>query len=429
MSLDEAFAKLVSEREAKLLRPAASQIAAATREYGFVRVYVLPSIDSLLATAILANVLSRNNVRFTVSITLKPPLQLDEPTILLGYPVSLAEEITARKPSALIGYGEQPSGLLQVQVAASTDTSVAALTAAVLSEVTIVGEAAVYGVIAGYWRGLDRGKKAEFQGFEKALLEMLKLENKVEEHFTVRLFRWNKLPTEEALYYTLDPYLHGLTGDRDACVKFLAEDPRLAQLRGKTVNDAPEEPLTVLGAKLYELIKEYSRIPRRPSEIIGYTYYYRPPLLDLREAALILSHYAETVSPYSLAALGLAPQNTAASAYYAYTLSFPPLTTYVRKLIDSPNIARKRIGRIDAALLPDKPPSILLADRILRLAGVIPSEAVPVYSCGERYCTNMELLLQRLNYNIVAELSEAGCLEPYGSEGVAFNIAVSEHKC
>jgi hypothetical protein len=427
LSLDEAFAKLVSEKEAKVLRPAASQVAAATREYGFIDIYVAPTVDALIAGSIAASVFQKNNVRYSVTVTLIPPKTLERPSLLIGYPSSLAEELSARRPSALIGVGEQPTGIMQVQVAATNDSSVSALTVAVLSEVAIVGPIAAYAIAAAYWRGLDRGKKAEFQGFERTIIELLKLENRVEEQFTVRLMRWNVEPTEEALYLTLDPYLPGLTGNREGCVKFLAEDPRLAQLRGKTVSEASEQALTVLGAKLYDLIKQSSRVPRRPSEIIGYAYFYKEPLVDLREAALALAYYAETVSPYALLSLAVVEKAASSAAYHVYARDYTKIVSHIERARNGlPE--KRRLGRLDLVVLPEKPPSILLADRILRKLGVINTEQILAYKCNGSLCSNIELMLQRHSYQQVVELLESKCITPAESE-VEFNVRIQPASC
>ena len=427
MSLDEAFAKLVSEKEARILRPAASQIAAATREYGFIEVYVAPTVDSIIAGSIAAGVFQRNNVRYSVKITLSPPKTLERPSLLIGYPSTLAEELTARKPSALIGFGEQPKGIMQVQVAASNDSSIAALTVAVLSEVSIVGPTAAYAIAAAYWRGLDRGKKAEFQGFERTVIELLKLENRVEEQFTVRLMRWNVEPTEEALYLTLDPYLPGLTGRLEECRRFLSEDPRLAPLKGKTLSEAPDQALTVLGAKLYDLIKEASRVQRKPSEIIGYTYYYHKSLADLREAALALAYYAERVSPHAPRSLAVAENAAASAAYHVYARDYEEIVAYIEQVREA-KPAGKRVGKLDLTLLPGKPPSLLLAERVLRKLGVIGSEQIPAYQCGENLCSNMDIILQKVGFQQAVELRESNCIAPLQEE-VEFNVRIQQRNC
>ncbi|ABM80296.1 hypothetical protein [Hyperthermus butylicus] len=413
MSLDEAFAKIISEKEARLLRPVASQLGAALKEYGFVRLYVFPSIDAALAAAIVVNVLQRNNLAYAVRFTVKPPGELVEPSLLIGYPASVAEEVTARRPSALIGYGEQPQGILPIPVAVVNDSSVAALTAAVLSEVTIVGPFMIYGVIAGYWRELDRGKKASFTGFENALLDLLKLENRVEEMFTLRLFRWALEPTEEALALTLDPYLPGLTGNRDAAVEFLKSDPRLAQLLGKRVSEAPEHPLTVLGEKLYEILKKASRVPRRASEVIGFIYTsYTAPLPDLREASLVLADYAERVGLYSLLSLGVEERLAAAAAYTRYLKDFSIVVQVAEQVLSSTSTYEtRRAGKLQLAVFSENTP-VLLADRVLRKLGYLAPEQIPAKRSGDKLLVSLEEVASRLGYQQLVQLVESGCIAP-----------------
>jgi single-stranded-DNA-specific exonuclease len=406
LSLDEAFARVVSEKEASLFRPSASQVAAAAKEYGYLEIIVFPSMDSLVAAAIAARVLRSNGVGFSIRIEPVAPKSLEEPTLLLGYPASIAAELTVRRPSALIGYGERPQGILPLAVTSANDSSIAALAFGVFSEIAIVGSFGIYALAAGYWKGLDRGKRAEFIGVENTILEMLKLENKVEEFFSLRLYRWPEVVTERALYLTISPFFVGITGRQEKAEAFLRSDPRLEPLIGKTLSEAPEQAVAVLGEKLYELLKATSRIPRRPTEIIGYSYYSRASLLpDLREAGYILAHYAGLDNAARLTGLAFDEEGVAADAHYSYRKVFSDIVDYVEPLIAS-KLDHRREGKLQVAELPGEVPSHPLVEKILYQHGALAAEAVS--SSGGRMLA--ETVVERVGYAVFAEMMTRGCL-------------------
>jgi len=413
LNLDEALSRFVGEKEAALLRPSASQIGAAAKDYGYIEVYAYPSLDAVLASAIAVNVFTRNNVGFSLYFMPLPPSEVDAPLLLLGYPSSIAHDIAPRKPSALVGFGEMPQGLLPLAVTSTTSSSTASLLAGVLSEITIVGYPAIYGIVAAYWRGLDLGKRGEFVGFENGVIEMLKLENKVEEHFSLRLFRWLFEPTEEALYLTLDPYLPGISGKPEKARKLLEADARLAQLLGKTMEEAPEQSVAVLGEKLYNILKEASSVPRRPSELIGVVYYSRvAPLKDLREAAIVLAVYGEKQGIAPLSSLGLAEELVAAAAYYTYTRHVDAIVETVEANAAKKRPPIQRAGGFTVAVLErvgDAP--LLPVERILRRLGVVREQEVAAYPIDKStMLVSMESLLSQYGIGAVKEAIEGKCL-------------------
>ena len=411
MSLDKAFEKIITEKEAALLKPAASQIGVALKEYGYLELYVFPSIDSLLGASIALSVLLKSNMDFTVLVKPDVPRELQEPSLLLGYPVHIVHDLRAHRPSALIGLGEKPQGLLHVAVSSSSDSSIAALTAAVFSELTVVGYPSIYGIVAGYWRGLDKGKKASFIGLESSIAEMLKLENKVEEIFSLKLFRWPELPTEEAMARTLDPYFPGLSGNTEECRRLLSSDPRLAKLLGKRLEEAPEQSVAVLGEKLYDILKKSSKGLRRPTDLIGITYHSLVfPLRDLREAAYVLSYYAAKGYAEQLTAIAVDERIVSATALYTYMDELGSIINAIEDSISAKptyeNLNRARIRKlsIDKRYLP-------IVDKVLRQLGYIGEQEVVGSTEQGDTVVLIEHLLYSLGPGAFLEALRQGCIE------------------
>ncbi|NOZ89278.1 MAG: hypothetical protein GXO15_05070 [Crenarchaeota archaeon] len=411
MSLDEAFARVIGEKEVSLLRPTASQLSAIIKEYGYIAVYAFPSLDASIASSLAASIFERFNVEHVVYFTPVPPRELEEPSLLVGYPAVVVEQLKPRRPAALVGVGERPQGILQVPVTSSTDTSVAGLMAGVLSELTVVGYLAVYAIASAIWRGLDRGKKGEIEGLEASLIEVLTLENIVEAFFTLRLARWKELPTEEALSSTVLPLLPGLSGNPDAARRFLEGDPRLKPLLGKTSDEAPDEAVVVLGEKLYDLLKQRSRVPRRPTEVIGFNYYSRrAPLPDLREAAAVLACYASDAGLGRVYSLLHAEQHVASDAYTHYMRSFDGLAASVVQLLEAGLQQGPRLAGVQTLRIPQRGCGLLLANELRRL-GVVHPEALPLLETPEGLLVPLEFAVDRIGFSQLSELVGRGCLE------------------
>jgi single-stranded-DNA-specific exonuclease len=421
LSLDEAFARAITEKEAALLRPAASQISAASKEYGFFEVYVYPALDPVIASSILLHVLNRFKVRYSVYVTPIVPRDISGPAVLIGYPAAVAYEVNVKRTSVLVGYGEPPTGITSLTVTASNDASISGLMTGVLSELTVVGPVAAYSLVAGFWRGTNRGKKGEFTGVEAGIIEVLSLENIVEPLFSVKLVQWLFEPTENALALTWLPYLPGLTEDVDASKRFLESDPRLSELKGKTVEDVSEEAVAVLGEKLYELLKSKSRVPRRPTEIIGMSYYsHRLPVRDLREAASVLACTASAKGLESLLGFGIADKLVYSAAYALFRLQqAKTLSQYIRRLLDGERRPVRRIAGVELTVLPHTQ-CVLNAEKELRSLGVVKPESLAGFQYGEeKYLVSMESLIGYIGYEKLEELINSKCLDyvdgyPYG---------------
>lgn len=421
MSLDEAFARALSEKEAALLRPAATQVGTAIKEHGFLEIYVYPALDSVIASSIMIHVLNRFRVRYAVYIEPIVPKNISRPAILLGYPANIAFDLNVKKASVLVGYGDQPQGITPLVIVASRDTSISGLVTGILSELTIVGRFAAYSLAAGFWKGTNLGRKGEFIGIEAGIVEVLSLENIVEPLFSVKLVEWFFEPTEKALALTWLPYLPGLTEDFDACRKFLEDDPRLASLKGKTVRDVLEEAVAVLGEKLYELVKSKSRIARKPLEVIGMSYYSHVlPARDLREAAVVLACNASIRGFESILGLGASDKLVYSIAYTMFRLNHAKnLSQYVSRVLGEEKRPTRKIAGIEIVVLPYTP-CTLNAEKELRSLGIIKPEALAGFeSGGGKYLVNMESLLENIGYEKVRELIENKCLNyvekyPYG---------------
>ena len=402
------------------VRAAASQIASAVKEHGFLTVYAYPDLDSCLAAGVLLAGMRRQGVDVEVVVAAEPPEAVEEPAVLVGYPVEVAEELEARGRVVVVARGQQPTGLTRVPVLAHDSSSATGLTVSLLSELMVTGELGLYALVAGYWRGLDSGKKAEFTGIEASITELLAMEGLAEGGLTLRLFRWFEAPVETSLEITLDPLIPGLTGRREAVERLLSSDPRLSRLRGVSVKDAGEEPVTALATRLYEELKRVSRVARRPSEVIGYSYYtMRLPVHDLRELAYLLAGLASTEGLAYAVAAPLSPGQVVGYAHYHhYARLFPRLVEEAETVYSRGRLQARRLGPIRVAVAEDLE-HILPLERQLKLLGVAPADAALAAPGAGGLTASMESLQAILPWRRLREALRRGCVayepgSPYG---------------
>ncbi len=406
------------------VRAVAGQLSSIVREHGFIHVWCFPDLDSLIAASMVFEGFRRQGVRVRVSVSPEPPERIDEPMLLIGYPVEVVGEVEARSRAAGVFRGEMPSGLTKIPLVADNASSVAGLVASILSEIMVVPELAVYAVAAAYWRGLDRGRRAEFQGVESKLIELLSMEGFVEGSLTLRLFRWFEEPVETSLEITLDPFIPGVTGRREAVEKLLSSDPRLARMRGQSVKEAGEEQVTALATRLYDEVKRVSRVQRRPSEVIGYAYYSpKLPVKDLRELAYILQVLGEAAGAGYLASLAISPKQVLGYAHYLYYRRvFYGLVEAIEKAHEEGPLQVRRLGPLRLAVLNVEANALGPIEKQLRLLGDVAAEAALAVSSK----VLAESILGLHGWRVFREALRKNCLEV---EPGSLAATIDEQRC
>ena len=411
------------ERLRSILEGVSGQLAAIIKNYGCMIVQAYPDLDSVLAASILYEALARNRVECIINFSLLPSDDFDVPVAYLGYPVEAIKDLKPRYGAVLFARGEQPKGLTRFPLVASRDTSIAGLVASALSELMVVGELGVLAIIAGYWRGLDSRKRAEFRGLEVQLVEALETENKIVGQLTIRLFGWFIRPAEEAIAETIAPFIPGLSCEYERVRRFLESDPRLRKVLGRTVNELDQDLLALLAEKLYEKLKTESRVMRRPSELIGYAYYSEVfPLKDLREAAYMLYSFLEYAGPHHLAPLASTPLQIAAAAKLAYSR----LKLELCKQIEKWHTTRPReesIGRLKIARIGETEAPLAILERQLRLLGDIGPSTILAVESEEGLLASAETLVEIGGYIWLRDSIKGDCVEPIDGVLVKLNTA------
>ena len=142
----------------------------------------------------------------------------------------------------------------------------------------------------------DRGTKSSVVGLNRTILDWGIQEEILEESLDLRFFGRETRPIHVCIEYTTDPFIPGLTGNREKCLKFL-EDAGIEPKEGekwRTLLDLSQEERTILVTNLVVHMLEYGMDTIQAEQIVGTVYSLlkeqpNSPLRDAREYAALLN--------------------------------------------------------------------------------------------------------------------------------------------
>ncbi|MFQ6124932.1 MAG: DHH family phosphoesterase [Candidatus Heimdallarchaeota archaeon] len=142
----------------------------------------------------------------------------------------------------------------------------------------------------------DRGAKNAVVGLNRTIVDLGIQAGVLEESLGIRFFGRETRPIHVALEYTTDPFIPGLTGNREKCLKFLTEagiEPKEGD-NWRTLLDLSQEERKILVTNLIVHMVEHGLDTTQAEQIVG-TVYILPnerkntPLHDAREFAALLN--------------------------------------------------------------------------------------------------------------------------------------------
>ncbi|RLE57754.1 MAG: hypothetical protein DRJ40_00620 [Thermoprotei archaeon] len=137
----------------------------------------------------------------------------------------------------------------------------------------------------------DQGEKKKLIGVNRVVVEEGIVQGVISEEIGLRLYGLKTRPLVKCLEYTVDPYLPGLTGNEEMCVKFLKSlgiEPRGPDGRYRYFTELSEDEMRRMVIGLIRYLIEHGYTSVEAEEIFGYNYYNRleseaSPFYDLRE--------------------------------------------------------------------------------------------------------------------------------------------------
>ncbi len=241
------------------------------KEHGFVRIIPLLTIDNIVAASILAKMFMENDV--AVSISLKPVVDRDDPTIVIDIPFD--HNVCGRYCFEILYDG----GLKDVEIRngniLSTPHSISATIVKIIEDYWILsGNEKVICLLGGINRGKDLSREG-FIKLEKAIVEELSKSNKIfYDVVGFRLWGWKRRKLYEILTYTITPFIPGLTGRKETAIEFIKklgfEDPDKVHSSDLVTK---EDVLKNFATELIKTANEKSKKRRSPLEFISRIYF------------------------------------------------------------------------------------------------------------------------------------------------------------
>ena len=120
----------------------------------------------------------------------------------------------------------------------------------------------------------DKGKKNSLIDLNKKIVQDGVKAGLLEEKLDIRLFGRETRPIYQALEYTTDPYIPGLTGDGDMCIRFM-RDSGIAQQKGdrwRTIDNLTEDERKTFVQKIITYSLSQGLTVDEAQGILGYVY-------------------------------------------------------------------------------------------------------------------------------------------------------------
>ncbi len=391
-----------------------SLLSVIRKEYGYVKIYSLPTLDELIASSITMAILEMNDVEASLLIYGVSKPDEDEPVISVG--------VRTKGEAPIIEVVQGPPSISNNKVSFWVEGSYSSIIVKLLEELFLVkDDFKLYALMASYVEEREVEGEEIFKGLDFLIASELEEENYVKKTINIHLFEWKEREICESVYLNLVPYFKGIKPE--ICREIL-EESLGKKIEGKGIEILANTDLTAeLLNVLTDVLKELSKRERKVKELISHGFEVneekakRHPFPNALNSDLKTSSYMLLPSfDLEIHYLFLVPM-LMKRAYWVEN-------TYFMAIKDITNTKmEKQItlgGRKAVVLSGTKFPNT--ATVALRDLGVIPPKGtIPAFKVGEEYCVPLEGVklegfdVLRLIDSAKARL-ERGCLTFGGEE-------------
>ncbi|UXD22448.1 hypothetical protein IPA_04895 [Ignicoccus pacificus DSM 13166] len=341
------------------------------RDYGFVRIFTLPTFEELIAASQVQQVMENNDIQALVDIYPFNYPPEDSPTIVIGTRIG-----KRRAPTIEVS----PGPLLMEERRVSfwiNNGSISSIIIKVLEEMFVVKEEyKIYSLIAAY--AGDRGDVGS--GLDGLIVEDLEIAGIVEKSFTFSLYKWKSLPLIHSVAYTAVPYFHGLLASPEKVLNFLKASGIDIEETERLLDMMTEEEKLVNTLKaLTEYLNNVSKRKREVTEILyegvevkedATKNFDVPSILmhGFKQGSLIFLGVSDISLYHVVSLITLGKYYYKAEDLYLKTITFASSELPAALAVPKSYTVSGRRGTL--LFLPEKPPSPTLLYRMVRDFGI-----------------------------------------------------------
>ena len=377
------------ERELEVLGSAFNKILEEAGRQGYSRIYSYPHPDSVVAGIFIFKRMLAAGVRPVISVSMRPPEEIDAPTVLLGYDSVNYRAGDVEYTTIAMSTGEIRGKPVVNLYLFQGEGSVSALSLAAVSYSTgYKGSWDPLIALAGFYLGRYVSRSGKLHGMDKMLAdELINVESySLEAVTSLKVYKPHEGDVCEAIERTSNPFYPSLTGDREYCKSSL-EAQNLGSMLESSVASLTGEELERFIEAVISIVRERAEW-RNPEDYIeeyvgGYIISRQPlsPIQDVRMAADALVFAGEVGGLASMVASSVDLEGE-------YQIAERALEDYSERLAEAVVTAKPRRVKLQIryrvySVDGERRDSPYLLWRALYLKGLVERDSIIIVEDGE----------------------------------------------
>ncbi|MCS7107219.1 MAG: hypothetical protein NZ902_03845 [Acidilobaceae archaeon] len=310
------------------LAAAKKSLESLLEEAELLRIYSYPTLDALVASAVLFHHSSRLGVRAALKVAPEPPKLVESESFLIGYRELNYKTEEVRSKLVALSSGELKSipvhGATYVEGEGSSSAMLGLMLEDLDPELLLL-------TFAGSYASKYVGRTGKFSGLDQVLLERLKSNPSLALSMktVLKVYKPHERDACTAMKLTLDPYYPGITGTGEGC-RELPSFGAGEGLRGELIR-LEGKLLQELAVAVLEFTANKFKLDLNPEDIVGGLLISENralPFTDPREASHALLYVAEASRDLGRVAA------TVADLPYEYPMAEARLEDYAVRLAE-----------------------------------------------------------------------------------------------
>ncbi len=359
-------------------------------ESGAIHVIYAPNVDSIIASSIISRVLLAQGIEVDLIPQFCEAPDDGLPVVMLGLEPStkFSQKVISVK------YSEEQRIVTgsNITYVLSGSSAISTLITKVLEEIYVVPtDIKLLSLIASLDKSMNSVFSCEFSDLEKSLISDLVSEGVISIMNTIKIFKYPSIGLAEALYYTIDPFIPGLSGDLKSSSEFV---------KSLGISDRLSDPDRdkLVSQLLQRMTRTYRRTTFTKDVLLGDKVVVEKHDLidDIYETYYALSYVIDRYGYY--VPLTVAHSKLSLASIIAnYREKFREIVDYINVIIEGLAEIEKRSVHGESLSIfryeeVEEPPPPALLQRVLRSVGLIGDEKI-VIQWSRGYSSSVQRLI------------------------------------